>query len=146
MNSEISEKVARRREVNVVHKKVSSKNTRSKTKTVIKRKTNLRHKIPSSKLVAACANHKSTHKFKDWQWTPVVNISVNGKTLTALVDSGASHSLMATGQLKIEKSKTKIESKKVQSIWKTCGSSSYLTSSTSKLEFQLSRIYDYSYS
>ena len=57
------------------------------------------------------------------------------KTLVALVDSGASHSLMATGKLKV--TPTKIKSKTVQSIWKTWGSSSYLNNSTAKLDFQL---------
>ena len=128
-----TKEVASSGELHVLRKNSNSKNTYSKPKTTVKKNSNLKHKIPSSKLIASRAKHRPTHKVKDWQWTPVINLSVNGKTLLALVDSGASHSLMATGKLKVEQ--TKIKSKTVQSIWKTCGSSLYLTNSTAKLEF-----------
>ena len=38
---------------------------------------------------------------------------------------------------KLEVANKKIKSKPVQSIWKTCGSNSYITNSTANLEFQL---------
>ena len=141
-DSDCAEKLA---EVLVLHNSSSnklqalhncgSKPKCSKPKKAVKRSTDLKHKVPSSKLIASCTKHRHTHKFKDWNWTPVISLTVNGKTLVALVDSGASHSLMATGKLKV--TPTKIKSKTVQSIWKTCGSSSYLTNSTAKLDFKL---------
>ena len=54
------------------------------------------------------ARSKSTlKKFKDWNWTPVVELLIDGVKLTALLDSGASHSLIATNKIKVAVNKTK---------------------------------------
>ena len=89
-------------------------NLKIKSKKII-----LKHKLPSIKRVAAGLN--SRNRFKNWQWTPVITINIGSKNLTALLDSGASHSLITTKELK--NNLTKINSKPVKSIWKTCGSS-----------------------
>ena len=74
-------------------------------------------------------------KIKEWNWTPVVELLIDGVKLTALLDSGASHSLIATNKIKVAVNKTK--PRKVKNIWSTCGSSNYTTSTKSIIEFQL---------
>ena len=78
---------------------------------------------------------KNFKKFSDWNWTPVVNLVVQGKKLTAPIDSGASHSLISMKDINVETIGTK--STTVKSIWKTCGSSTCLTESKTKLDFKL---------
>jgi hypothetical protein len=76
--------------------------------------------------------------FKNWAWTPVTTILIDDLELKVLLDSGASHSLLAVNGLP-RKNKTKIDPKKIEDIWYVCGDSSYTTSSRSIHKFKLNK-------
>ena len=50
------------KELHVIHNS-SGNHKCSKPKKTVKRKINLKHKVPSSKLIASCTKHRHTHKF-----------------------------------------------------------------------------------
>ena len=65
---------------------------------------------------------------------------MDGQDLTVLLDSGASHSLLAIKGL-LRKHVTKVSHRKVQDIWQTCGENAYTINSHSTHKFSLPKFF-----
>ena len=67
-------------------------------------------------------------------------MQVDGQNLTVLLDSGASHSLLAINGLP-RKHVTKTSRKNIEDIWQTCGENTYTTNSCSTHKFSLPKFF-----
>ena len=73
---------------------VANNNATVKTKKPLLRKKSTIVKYKSVGFTGVPETKNSKKPFKEWEWTPVIQLRLNGRMLTALVDSGASNSLI----------------------------------------------------